>query len=69
MIRYTLTVKPRSSLFIGGYAYAQGASDGDTASDAQGMLIPGSAAKGALREAAVRLVNGAGLSMSTPVVS
>ncbi len=60
MNRYPLTVTPHSSLYIGGYARALGESDGDTAADAGGMLIPGSAVKGALREAAVRLVNGAG---------
>lgn len=59
MIRYTVTVTPHSSLYIGGYAHALGTSDGDTANDAQGMLIPGSVVKGALREAAVRLVNAA----------
>ncbi len=60
MIRYPLTVTPHTSLFIGGYARSMGESDGDTAADDQGMLIPGSAVKGALRESAVRLVNGAG---------
>lgn len=58
--RYTLLLEPHASLFIGGYAQAWGQSDGDTASDAQGLLIPGSVVKGALRESALRLVNGAG---------
>ncbi len=60
MIRYIVTLTPHSSLYIGGYAHAFGASNGDTATDAQGMLVPGSALKGALREAAFRLVRGAG---------
>ncbi len=60
MIRYPLTATPHTSLFIGGYARSMGESDGDTAADEKGMLIPGSAIKGALRESAVRLVNGAG---------
>jgi hypothetical protein len=58
--QYPLTVRPHGSLFIGGYAQAAGASDGDTACDGGGMLIPGSAVKGALRESALRLVNGVG---------
>ncbi len=60
MSRFKLTVEPHSSLFVGGYAHALGDSDGDTATDVRGMLIPGSAMKGALREAAARLVNAAG---------
>lgn len=60
MSRYPITLTPHSSLFIGGYAQAGGQSDGDTAADHAGVLIPGSAVKGALREAAVRLVCGAG---------
>lgn len=57
---YEIVVTPHSSLFIGGYAEASGQSDGDTAADRQGLLLPGSAVKGALREAAVRLARGAG---------
>ncbi len=60
MIHYEIFVTPHSSLFIGGYAEASGQSDGDTAADAAGLLLPGSAVKGALRESAVRLVRGAG---------
>jgi CRISPR/Cas system CSM-associated protein Csm3 (group 7 of RAMP superfamily) len=65
MTRYAMTVTPHSSLFIGGYAHAHGESDGDTARDATSMLIPGSALKGALREAAFRLVNAAGCGHET----
>lgn len=57
---YEIVVTPHSSLFIGGYAEASGQSDGDTAADRKGLLLPGSAVKGALREAAVRLARGAG---------
>jgi CRISPR/Cas system CSM-associated protein Csm3 (group 7 of RAMP superfamily) len=60
MTRYQITVEPHSSLFVGGYAENQGQSDGDSASDPHGLLLPGSTIKGALREAAIRLVNGAG---------
>lgn len=60
MIHYEIFVTPHSSLFIGGYAEASGQSDGDTAADSAGVLLPGSAVKGALRESAVRLVRGAG---------
>ena len=60
MIHYEIIVTPHSSLFIGGYAEASGQSDGDTAADARGVLLPGSAVKGALRESAARLVRGAG---------
>lgn len=60
MSRYRIQVKPYASLYIGGYSQALGGSDGDTASDALGLLLPGSAVKGALREAASRLVRGAG---------
>lgn len=60
MSRYRIQVKPYASLYIGGYSQALGGSDGDTASDALGLLLPGSAVKGALREAAARLVRGAG---------
>ncbi|HEX3556921.1 MAG TPA: RAMP superfamily CRISPR-associated protein [Thermoanaerobaculia bacterium] len=60
MIRYEIQVEPFGSLYIGGYAQALGGSDGDTASDLLGLLLPGSAVKGALRESAVRLVHGAG---------
>lgn len=60
MTRFEIRVVPHTSLFIGGYAQALGGSDGDTASDARGLLLPGSAVKGALREAAVRLAQGAG---------
>lgn len=65
MTRYTVTVTPHSSLYIGGYAHAHGESDGDTARDEKGMLVPGSALKGALREAAVRLVNATGDGQAT----
>ncbi len=60
MSRFRIQVKPYASLYIGGYSQALGGSDGDTASDALGLLLPGSAVKGALREAATRLVRGAG---------
>jgi hypothetical protein len=60
MSRFEIVVEPFSSLYVGGYAQARRGSDGDTASDAGGLLLPGSAVKGALREAAARLVNGAG---------
>lgn len=60
MKEYEILVIPHSSLFIGGYAEASGQSDGDTASDRAGLLVPGSAVKGALRESAERLVRGAG---------
>ncbi len=57
MTRFAITVKPHGSLFVGGYTHAQGDSDGDTATDTRGLLVPGSAIKGALRESATRLVN------------
>ena len=57
-MRYTLKVVPHGSIYIGGYSYNTGISDGDTAKDEKGFLIPGSVMKGALREAAVRLVKG-----------
>ncbi len=60
MTRFEIRVVPHTSLYVGGYAQALGGSDGDTASDPRGLLLPGSAVKGALREAAVRLVQGAG---------
>lgn len=60
MKEYEILVIPHGSLFIGGYAEASGQSDGDTASDRAGLLVPGSAVKGALRESAERLVRGAG---------
>ncbi len=60
MKEYEIVVTPHGSLFIGGYAEASGQSDGDTASDRAGLLVPGSAVKGALRESAERLVRGAG---------
>lgn len=60
MTRFSITVEPHSSLFVGGYTHALGDSDGDTATDVRGMLIPGSAMKGALRESATRLVNAVG---------
>ncbi|HTG34109.1 MAG TPA: RAMP superfamily CRISPR-associated protein [Thermoanaerobaculia bacterium] len=60
MSHYRIRVQPHASLYVGGYAQALGGSDGDTASDALGLLLPGSAVKGALREAAARLVRGAG---------
>jgi CRISPR/Cas system CSM-associated protein Csm3 (group 7 of RAMP superfamily) len=60
MTRFEIIVKPFGSLYIGGYAQAIGGSDGETASDSLSLLLPGSAVKGALREAAVRLVEGAG---------
>jgi CRISPR/Cas system CSM-associated protein Csm3 (group 7 of RAMP superfamily) len=59
-MHFEIFVTPHSSLFIGGYAEASGQSDGDTAADSAGVLLPGSAVKGALRESAVRLVRGAG---------
>lgn len=59
MTEYEILVIPHGSLFIGGYAEASGQSDGDTAADRAGLLVPGSAVKGALREAAVRLARGA----------
>jgi hypothetical protein len=60
MNRFEIVVEPFSSLYVGGYAQAMGGSDGDTAADALGFLLPGSAVKGALRESAARLVRGAG---------
>jgi CRISPR/Cas system CSM-associated protein Csm3 (group 7 of RAMP superfamily) len=60
MTRFEIRVEPYGSLFVGGYAQALGGSDGDTASDSLGMLLPGSAVKGALRESATRLVHGLG---------
>jgi CRISPR/Cas system CSM-associated protein Csm3 (group 7 of RAMP superfamily) len=60
MTRFAIRVEPYGSLFVGGYAQALGGSDGDTASDPLGLLLPGSAVKGALREAATRLVLGLG---------
>jgi hypothetical protein len=60
MIRFAIVVEPFGSLYVGGYTQAGGGSDGDTAADGQGLLLPGSAVKGALRESAARLVNGAG---------
>jgi hypothetical protein len=61
MTRYPLAVIPHASLFVGGYAQARGESDGSSAGDGAGLLLPGSTVKGALREAAERLVRGAGL--------
>lgn len=60
MKRYEIVVEPFGSLYVGGYAQALGGSDGDTAADSLGLLVPGSALKGALRESAVRLVNAVG---------
>jgi len=60
MTRFEIQVEPYGSLFVGGYAQALGGSDGDTASDPLGFLLPGSAVKGALRESATRLVHGLG---------
>lgn len=60
MNRYKVKVMPHSSLFIGGYTHNSGVSHGDTARDPAGsFIVPGSVIKGALREAATRLVNGA----------
>ncbi len=61
MKRFRILIRPESSLYFGGYAENTGSSDGDTAEDSEGLLIPGSAVRGALREAALRLVRGAGL--------
>jgi CRISPR/Cas system CSM-associated protein Csm3 (group 7 of RAMP superfamily) len=58
MTRLVVTLEPHGSLLIGGYAAATGSADADTARDAQGILIPGSSVKGALREAATRIVRG-----------
>ena len=60
MLRYRITVTPHTSLFIGGYTQSTGGAHGDTARDHDGFLIPATTVKGALREAAVRLVQGAG---------
>ncbi len=60
MSRFDVVVRPHGSVYVGGYSASSGDSDGDTASDELGLLIPGSALKGALREAALRLVRGAG---------
>jgi hypothetical protein len=60
MTRFEACLIPHSSLFVGGYADTQGTADGVTARDAKGLLVPGSALKGALREAASRLVRAAG---------
>jgi CRISPR-associated protein Csx10 len=60
MTRFSVVVEPHMSLFVGGYSFASRRSDGDTAMGADGRpLLPGSAVKGALREAAARLVNAA----------
>lgn len=58
--RYRITVTPHGSLYVGGYAESRGASDGDTASDLGGILLPGSGVKGALSETARRLVAASG---------
>ncbi len=60
MLRYRITVTPHTSLFIGGYTQSTGGAHGDTARDHDGFLIPATTVKGALKEAAVRLVRGAG---------
>jgi CRISPR/Cas system CSM-associated protein Csm3 (group 7 of RAMP superfamily) len=59
MSRHAIAIVPHASLFFGGYSAAQGRSSADTARDRCGLLIPGSAVKGALRESALRLVLGA----------
>lgn len=61
MTRMRITLRPHTSLYVGGYAQSSGGSDGDTACDAEGLLIPGSALKGALRESALRLANAIGV--------
>ena len=60
--RYQITLTPHGSLYVGGYAESRGSSDGDTASDPAGILLPGSGIKGALAESARRLVAGSGRS-------
>ena len=60
--RYQITLTPHGSLYVGGYAESRGSSDGDTASDSGGILLPGSGVKGALSETARRLVAGSGRS-------
>jgi|CXWL01.1.fsa_nt_gi hypothetical protein len=60
MTRFTVCLEPRGSIFIGGYAASEGTADAVTAGDGRGALVPGSAVKGALREAAERLVRAAG---------
>ncbi len=60
MRRFPIVVEPFGSLFVGGYAGASDGADADTAADPLGLLLPGSAVKGALRESAVRLVNALG---------
>lgn len=60
MNRFVVTLEPHGSLLIGGYAAATGSADADTARDAEGILIPGSSVKGALRESAARIVRGLG---------
>jgi hypothetical protein len=60
MMRLEILVEPFGSLFVGGYAQASAGADADTAADALGFLLPGSAVKGALRESATRLVNALG---------
>ena len=59
MTSYRLVLEPRGSLKVGGYSTTQRSSS-TTALDAQGLLIPASAIKGALRESAARLVRGNG---------
>lgn len=60
MTRFTVSLEPHGSIFIGGYAASEGTADAVTAGDGRGALVPGSAVKGALREAADRLVRAAG---------
>jgi RAMP superfamily len=60
MRRFAVVVEPFGSLFVGGYAQASGGADADTAADPLGLLLPGSAVKGALRESTVRLVKALG---------
>ncbi len=59
MTRYRLVLEPRGSIKVGGYS-ATHRSGSMTARDAQGLLVPASAIKGALRESAARLVRATG---------
>lgn len=60
MRRWHVTITPHGSVFIGGYSQNDGSADGVTAADEQGVLIPGSVLKGALREAALRITQALG---------
>lgn len=60
MSRYAMTIRPHGSLFFGGYTAGEGKGATETARDAHGLMAPSAAVKGAIREAALRLVRGMG---------